>query len=179
MNSRDLITYWKKVKETIHLFDKIIVQYVVQWSAVLLAMIGASVLAFSASNLAAGVISITAILVSFPIAVKCFFYYELLEEALRLGLEIEKLIFKGEENKFGLTHRLCKISTRTYLEITFFGWTIFLPFVILAISSLTLSVFYLAVITTLRDIFLFLFSLLGSVALTILLIGFFLRFRNR
>lgn len=178
MNLKDLLSYWKKVKETIHLFDKIIVQYVIQWSAVLLGMIGASVIIFPQSSLLAGMISLTAILVSLPIAMKCFFYYELLEEALCLGLEIEKLIFKGEENKFGLTHRLCNISTRKYLEITFFGWTIFLPFVILAALSLTLAFFYFNLITTPMNSILFLFALLGGIAFVILLLGFFLKFKK-
>ena len=185
MNLQDLLTYWKKVKDTIHLFDKIIVQYVVQWSAVLLGIIGASVLVASQpnlvpsqSNVIAGLISLTAILVSIPIAIKCFFYYELLEEALCLGKEIEKMIFKGDESKYGLTHRLCSISTRTYLGITFFGWTIFLPFLILAALSLTLASFYFGVITTSTNIVLFLFGLLGTMAVVILLVGFLARFKK-
>lgn len=176
MSRPQLLAYWRKVKETIHLFDKIIVQYVIQWSAVLLGIIGASVLAFSQSRTIAGVISLTAILVSLPIALKCFFYYELLEEALSLGKEIEKQIFRGRESEFGLTHRLCSISTRRYLEMTFFGWTIFIPFAILAVSSLTLALFYFDLVTTPKDIVLVLFALLGGVGLAVLLINFFMKF---
>ena len=174
MEFRDQLEYWKKVKDTIHLFDRIIVQYVVQWSAILLGMIGASVLVFSTSHLTAGVISLAAILVAFPIAIKCYFYYELLEEALSVGIDIEKLIFKTEpeRQRFGLTHRLCSISTRQYLGITFFGWTIFLPFAILGLLSLTLSVFYFDMITTMKDIVLFLFGVLGAMFLVVLFLGF-------
>lgn len=147
MTLPELVTYWKKVKETIHVFDKIIVQYVVQWSAVLLGIIAASVVVFPTSNLIAGIISLTAIGVSLPIGLKCFFYCKMLEEALSVGLELEKLIFKGDEGRFGLSHRLCKISTKKYFGITFFKWTIFLPFVILAILSSILALFYFNVIT--------------------------------
>lgn len=178
MQLRDLIAYWKKVKETIHLFDGIIVRYVVQWSAVILGMIGASALVFPTSNSIAGLISLTAIIISVPIGVKCYFYYELLEEALSLGLKIEKLIFKGEECELGLTHRLCAISTRKYLGITFFGWSIFLPFMILCVSSLTLALFYFKIVTTPVEIVLSLFAVLGGVAFVIFLVGLFVGLRR-
>lgn len=148
MDTKDLLTYWKKVKETIHLFDNIIVRYVVQWSNILLIMIGASVLAYPTSNLIAGTFSLAAAIVSVPIAIKCKFYYELLEEALHLGIDVEKLIFEGDESqKLGLTYRLSKISTRPIAGTTFFAWSIFLPFVVIFILSLTLAAFYFTLIT--------------------------------
>ena len=149
MNTKELLTYWKKVKETIHLFDNIIVRYVVQWSNILLIMIGASALAYPTSNLIAGTFSLAAAIVSVPIAIKCKFYYELLEEALSLGIDVEKLIFKGDESqKLGLTYRLTSISTRTIAGSTFFAWSIYLPFVVIFILSLTLAAFYFTLITT-------------------------------
>ena len=162
--SPGLIEYWKKTKETIHLFDEIIVKYVIQWSAVLLAMVGASTLIFAQTKLIeeasttvvseygliAGIIAITAILVSIPIAIKCWFYYELLEEALRLAEDIEVMIFEDEElaKSLGLTHRLVLISTKKLWGTTFFGWTIFLPFIFLMVASSTLTLFYFNVIAT-------------------------------
>ena len=146
-----LIEYWKKVKETIHLFDEIIVKYVIQWSAILLAIIGASTLVFSSSttevdySLLAAMVSLSAILISIPIAVKCYFYYELLEEALRVAEDVENVIFgrvRSHEPDIRLTHRLTAISTRKKLGITFFGWTIFIPFAFLFAISLTLMVYY-------------------------------------
>ena len=148
MKKSELIAIWKKVKETIHVFDKIVVQYVVQWSAVMLGMIGASAIVYPSSGTIAGTISLTAIVVSIPIGLKCFFYYQLLEESLLVALEMEKLIFKDEVEILGLTHRLEAISRRPYMEMTFFGWTIFLPFLILTASSSTLSLFYFDIIQT-------------------------------
>lgn len=172
MNMKELLRYWRKVKETIHVFDGIIVRYVVQWSAVLLGMIGASAVVYPDSSVISGLISLTTIVVSFPIAIKCYFYYELLEEALSLGLDIEKLIFKGEEETFGLTHRLCAVSTRKYLGMTFFGWVIFLPFVILFDLSLTLALFYFSVVKTPLEITLTLFAILGCTAFVLFGLGF-------
>lgn len=144
LNPDQLLTYWKKVKETIHVFDEIIVRYVVQWSAVLLGMIGASVVVLPASSLIAGTISCGAIIVSIPIAINCYFYYELIEETLRLGMDIEKLIFKDDKlaSELGLTCRLCAISTRTFGGIPFFGWTMFLIFGSFATISSILSWVY-------------------------------------
>jgi hypothetical protein len=139
-----LLAYWGKVKETIHAFDEIVVRYVIQWSAILLGMIGASVVVLPRSNLVAGVISCGAIVVSIPIAIKCYFYYELLEEALSLGMDVEKLIFKSDKlaSELGLTCRLCAISTRKFAGITFYGWTMFLIFGCFAAISSALSLVY-------------------------------------
>ena len=144
LNPDQLLTYWRKVKETIHVFDDIIVRYVVQWSAVLLGMIGASVVVLPTSNLVAGAISLGALVVSFPIAINLYFYYELLEEALRIGIDVEKLIFKDEElaSELGLTCRLFAVSAREYGGITFFGWTMFLIVGSFAAISLILSLVY-------------------------------------
>lgn len=162
--SPGLIEYWKKTKETIHLFDEIIVKYVIQWSAVLLAMVGASTLIFAQTKvieeagttvvfeygLIAGIIAITAIFVSIPIAIKCWFYYELLEEALRVAEDIEVVLFEDKKlaKSLGLTHRLMLISTKKLWGTTFFGWTIFLPFIFLMVASSTLTLFYFNVIAT-------------------------------
>lgn len=178
MKMPELLTYWKKVKETIHVFDKIVVQYVVQWSAVMLGMIGAGALIYPTSSLIAGTISLTAIVVSIPIGVKCYFYYQLLEESLLVAIEMEKLIFKDEANRFGITHRLRVTSTRKYLDMTFFGWTIFLPFVILAASSSTLSLFYFHIIQTPSEILLWLFGILGFLMVGIFFLGFITKFRR-
>jgi len=144
LNPDQLLTYWRKVKETIHVFDDIIVRYVVQWSAVLLGMIGASVVVLPSSNLVAGAISLGALAISFPIAINLHFYYELLEEALCLGMDIEKLMFKDDKlaSELGLTCRLCDISTRKFGGITFFGWTMFLIVGSFAAISLILSFVY-------------------------------------
>jgi len=145
----ELIEYWKKVKETIHLFDEIIVKYIIQWSAILLAIVGASAVVFSNSSpkvdfsLLAGIVALTAFLISIPILIKCWFYYELLEEALRVGEDVEDAMFKNTADKIGLTHRLTHISTRRRLGITFFGWTILVPFIFLSVMSLTLMAYYL------------------------------------
>ena len=174
--------YWKKTKETIHVFDRIIVQYEIQWSAIMLAMIGASALAFSTSSLVAGIISLTAIAVSFPIAIKCYFYYQLLEEALGVGLEIENILFQSDKaacDKYGLTHRLCELSKKPYLEITYFGWTIFIPFVVLSASSLTLSLFYFEIISSLGDILWSLTTILGIALSVMFLLGFLLGIARR
>jgi len=153
----------------------------------LLAIIGASGVVYSNCigaggevyydfRLIAGIISLAAILVSFPIGVKCYFYYELLETALLVGLEVEKLIFKdagnGSEDTFGLTHRLYKISTKKFLSITFFGWTIFLPFIILAEVSLGLAVFYFDLIKTFTVGILTTFGLIGLGVILVLIIGY-------
>ena len=148
-----LVEYWKKVKETIHLFDDIIVKYAIQWSAFLLAIVGASTIVYQGttqelnSGFLAGIISLTAMLISIPIAFKCWFYYELLEEALRVAKDIERIMFLNENdnlaNRVGLTLRLTSISTKPRLKIgTYFGWTIFLPFAFLFIISLGLMLFY-------------------------------------
>lgn len=179
LGPRELVEYWKKVKETIHLFDNIIVRYVVQWSNILLVMIGASVLiitqaqSFAMSGLIAGTISLAACIVAFPIAMKCYFYYELLEEALLVGLEIEKLIFKDERRvaELGLTHRLTQISTRRIWGVTFFGWSIFLPFVFLAFLSLTLALFFLNVIKTPQEITLWLLTAPTAIVVVIFLLS--------
>lgn len=148
-----LVEYWKKVKETIHLFDEIIVKYVIQWSAILLALIGASAFVFSSStpevdfSLLAGIVAFATILISIPIAIKCLFYYELLEEGLKVAKYIEEIMFHNDvykdlAKKIGLTIRLTEISTRKKLGITFFGWTIFIPFVLLFVICLVLMVYY-------------------------------------
>ena len=148
-----LIEYWKKVKETIHLFDGIIVKYVIQWSAILLAIVGGSAVVFSNSSpeldlsLIAGIVALSAIFICIPIAIKCFFYYELLEEALDVAQDIEKLMFdnfvdKNLANRVGLTHRLARISTERRLGITFFAWTICLPWVVVIVTSLVLASYY-------------------------------------
>ena len=148
-----LVEYWKKVKETIHLFDEIIVKYVIQWSAVLLALVGASAVVFSSStpevdfSLLAGIVALAAILISIPIAIKCYFYYELLEEALKVAKDLERVMFDNDvykdlAKKVGLTLRLTEISTRSKFGITFFGWTIFIPFVFLFMICLALMLYY-------------------------------------
>lgn len=144
LNPDQLLMYWRKVKETIHVFDEIIIRYVVQWSAVLLGMIGASAVVLPESNVVAGLISCGAIVVACPIAIQCYFYYELLEEALRLGMDVEKLVFKDDKlaSELGLTCRLCAISTRKFGGITFFGWAIFLIFGSFAGISFILSLVY-------------------------------------
>ncbi len=147
------IEYWKKVKDTIHVFDKIVVQYVVQWSAVMLGMIGASALIYPSSGLIAGTVSLAAIVVSIPIGTKCYFYYQLLEEGLNVAIEMEKLIFVDGDDladfkNFGLTYRLGLKSRSRHGEMTFYGLTIFLPFIILATSSMTLSFLYFQWIKT-------------------------------
>lgn len=145
-----LIEYWKKVKETIHLFDDIIVKYEIQWSAILLAIAGASAAVYSSTNtivdssLLAGIVALTAFLISIPILIKCWFYYELLEEALRVAKNVENAIFNANADKIGLTHKLTQISTKRLLGITFFGWTILVPFIFLSLMSLTLMVYYLS-----------------------------------
>lgn len=159
-NNPVLIEYWKKVKETIHLFDEIIVKYVIQWSAILLAIVGGSAVVFSNSSpevdfsLLAGIVALTAFLISIPILVKCWFYYELLEEALHLAEDVEIVMFKNKElaDKIGLTHRLCKISTRRWVGTTFFGWTIFMPFIFLLVISVTLMLYYFDWVTTPIDV---------------------------
>jgi len=143
-----LIEYWKKVKETIHLFDEIIVKYVIQWSAVLLAIVGASTLVFSNStpevdfSFLAGMITLTAILISIPIAVKCYFYYELLEEALNVAKDVESIIFGTHTCDIRLTHRLTRISTKERLGIKYFAWTILIPFALLFVISFGLMLYY-------------------------------------
>ena len=149
MNTEELLTYWRKVKETIHLFDEIIVRHTAQWSNILLVMIGASAVAYSFSDLVAALLASGATIASILGLWKCYFYFELLEEALRVGVDIEKLIFKGEEREFGLTHRLKSISTRQFLGLIFFGWSIFLPFIVLAVLSSALAAIYFKVIITL------------------------------
>ena len=152
-DKRVLVEYWKKVKETIHLFDEIIVKYVIQWSAVLLALVGASAVVFSKStlevefSLLAGIVALATILISIPIAIKCYFYYELLEEALKVARDIENVMFDNDvykdlAKKVGLTLRLTEISTKSKLGITFFGWTIFIPFAFLFLICLTLMLYY-------------------------------------
>ena len=148
-----LVEYWKKVKETIHLFDGIIVKYVIQWSAILLALVGASAVVFSSStqevdfSLLAGIVAFATILISIPIAIKCWFYYELLEEALKVAEGIEKIMFHNDvygnlAEELGLTLRLTKISTKRKLRITIFGWTILIPFVFLFGMCLGLMLYY-------------------------------------
>lgn len=152
-NKRVLVEYWKKVKETIHLFDGIIVKYVIQWSAILLALVGASAVVFSSStaevdfSLLAGIIAFATFLISIPIAIKCWFYYELLEEALKVAEDIEKIMFHNDVHKnlaeeLGLTLRLTKISTKRKLGIPIFGWTILIPFVLLFVICLALMLIY-------------------------------------
>jgi len=150
----ELLTYWKKVKETIHLFDNIIVLHTAQWSSLVMAMIGASAITFASSNLVAGILALAALTAALLGLWKVRFYYELLEEALKVGEDVEKLIFKSEEvrNKFGLTHRLTKTSTKPFFGIIFFGWSIFLPFIVLAALSSILALFYFQVILTLDTI---------------------------
>ncbi|MDH5483390.1 MAG: hypothetical protein OEY22_11040 [Candidatus Bathyarchaeota archaeon] len=174
LGQSELIEYWKKVKETIHLFDGIIVRYVVQWSNVLLVMVGASVVVFSQAqtySMIAGGIALAACIIAFPIAIKCYFYYELLEEALKVGLEIEKLIFQDNNraNQLGLTHRLTNISTRKTYGMTFFGWSIFLPFAFLAFLSLTLALVFFGAITTLLE---FLLWITIAPTITLIALGF-------
>ena len=148
-----LVEYWKKVKETIHLFDEIIVKYVIQWAAILLAIVGGSALVFGNStpeidfSLLAGIVALSATLISIPIAIKCWFYYQLLEEALRVAEDIEEVMFNNDEDtnlakKLGLTLRLTKISTKQVLGIKFFGWTILAPFAFLFAISLLLMLYY-------------------------------------
>lgn len=181
MTMSEKIEYWKKVKETIHVFDRIVVQYIVQWSAVMLGMIGASAVVYPSSSLIAGTLTLTAIFVSIPIGVKCFFYYQLLERALLVAEEMETLMFKKGDNdedlkKFGLTYRLGNLPRRRYEEITFFGWTIFLPFVILAASSITLSLVYFHTIETPGQVVQYLFGVTGVLVVAIFFINFALRF---
>lgn len=172
MSTEELLTYWRKVKETIHLFDDIIVRHTAQWSNILLVMIGASAVAYSFSNFVAGTLASAAAIAAILGLWKCYFYYELLEEALRVGIDVEKLIFKGEENEFGLTHRLTNISTRTFFGLIFFGWSVFLPFVVLAALSSTLALIYFKIIITLDAIL-----WIGAIA-TIIVIILFMRART-
>lgn len=152
-NKRVLVEYWKKVKETIHLFDGIIVKYVIQWCAILLALVGASAVVFSSStaevdfSLLAGIIAFATFLISIPIAIKCWFYYELLEEALRVAEDVEKIMFHSDVHKnlakeLGLTLRLTKISTERKLGIRIFGWTIIIPFALLFVICIVLVLIY-------------------------------------
>ena len=113
-------------------------------------MIGASALAYSVDKLIAGSLSSAAFIAALLGLWKVYFYYELLEEALNVGEDVEKLIFKSEELKFALTHRLKSVSTRKFLGLVFFGWSIFLPFVVLAVLSLILTAFYFEQIITLE-----------------------------
>jgi len=152
METEELLTYWRKVKETIHMFDDIIVRYTVQWTNILLVMIGASAIAYSFSNLIAGTLASAAFIAAILGLWKVYFYYELLEEALNVGIDVEKLIFKGEEHNFGLTHRLTSISKRPIFGLIFFGWSIFLPFIVLAALSSILALFYFKIIITLEAI---------------------------
>lgn len=150
----------------------------------MLGMIGASALIYPSSGLIAGTVSLTAIVVSIPIGTKCYFYYQLLEEGLEVATEMEKLIFVSGNSladfkNFGLTYRLGSVSRRKYGEITFYGWTIFLPFVILAASSTTLSFLYFQVIKTPLEVVELLFGSIGILMLVIFFIEFIARFSNR
>ena len=107
-----LVSYWEKIKDTIHTFDNIITKFEVEGMTVLVGIISVSGIVYQFSSIAAGLIVLCALAMNIAMYVHCSFYYNLLVRALNVAIVVEKELF-GEEkaNVLGLTNVLAQYST--------------------------------------------------------------------
>jgi len=141
-----MVTYWEKIKDTIHTFDNIITKFEVQGMTVLVGIISVSGIVYEFSNIAAGMIVLCALAMNIAMLVHCSFYYNLLAKALEVAIVVENELF-GEERAriLGLTTVLATYSTTRVAR--FFGQTrgrfvTILSHIVIGFTCVILALFY-------------------------------------
>lgn len=146
-----MVSYWEKIKDTIHVFDNIITKFEVEGMTVLVGIISVSGIVYQFSSIAAGLIVLCAFAMNIAMCVHCSFYYGLLLRALDVAIVVEKELF-GEEkaNILGLTNVLADYSTMR--ASVFFGQTrgrsvTLISYVVIGFTCVILALFYFGLLS--------------------------------
>jgi hypothetical protein len=151
-----MIEYWKKVKETIHVFDIMVARYIIQGFTLLGAPLSISAFVTNSSPFAALILAAVAVFAVFPIATQAWFYTKLLSESIDVAKLLETSMFQDSSEEYGLTIRLTRIS-QTQMP---FRYIVILPFLCIgAIAALMVVMIESLALMWVSDVRLF---MLGS-----------------